>query len=223
MIEDCKKAAPILIVWLGVSTIVYLYIYWSYFGVDPFGYVSFYEVLNYTGQYFLVAAGTAVAIGILETIFPGDDSKKYLESDKSIIRLVVAAALLIAIASVYLKNYWPSIAYLYYATAPVLAVWVSRTEMMKKYISNQPIRIACLIFIFVSPFSAVTESQRKAIEILHEESPQIINVRSEALPLNKQFTNIGKLGGWTFLKEIGVPKIYSVRTDEIKYIEYTLD
>lgn len=51
MIDDLKSAVPLLIAWLGASTIIFLYIYWSQFGIDPFAYISFSEVLSYTGQY----------------------------------------------------------------------------------------------------------------------------------------------------------------------------
>tara|TARA_R110000782_G_scaffold270344_1_gene370430 strand:- start:340 stop:1014 length:675 start_codon:yes stop_codon:yes gene_type:complete len=221
MIEDCKRVAPILLIWLGVSTVVYLHLYWSRFGIDPFGYISFYEVLNYTGQFFLVAAGSAVAIGILELLFPSIESRKYLESDTDIIRLAVGLALLVGIASFFLKENFPSIVFLYFTIAPVLATWVSRTDIAKEYVTNGPIRIACLIFIFAAPYSALSLSQERASEILNDKASKKVFVKMTGSALEKELVLVGRLGEFTFLKEIGASKVVGYSSAQIEHIGYT--
>lgn len=222
MIDDLKKTSPLLIAWLGASTIIYLYIYWSNFGVDPFTYISFSEVLNYTGQYFLVAAGTAIAIGITELIFPNKIYSKYIDDDAILIRVVFAVAIVLGFLSIYLRDEWPPVNYLYYSTAPVLAAWVSRSELVAKYISSQSIRITCLIFVFATPYAAIDFAIDRSEDVFKEVSSKKVYVHVAGMRTDIPFMYVGKLGGYIFLKEIGSQKIYQIRSEEIRYFEYVL-
>ena len=162
-----------------------------------------------------------MAIGILELLFPSIESRKYLESDTDIIRLAVGLALLVGIASFFLKENFPSIVFLYFTIAPVLATWVSRTDIAKEYVTNGPIRIACLIFIFAAPYSALSLSQERASEILNDKASKKVFVKMTGSALEKELVLVGRLGEFTFLKEIGASKVVGYSSAQIEHIGYT--
>lgn len=223
MVDDLKKVTPLLIAWLGASITLYLYIYWSRFDVDPFAYISLSEVLNYTGPYFFVAAAIAIVIGISEFIIPNRKHSKSIGDDVTPIRVVIAVAISEGFISIYFRDKWPPLNFFYYSTVFVLAAWIARSELVYKYISNHAIRITCLIFVFVSPYAAIYSAIDGSENVLKEVSSKRVYVHGAEMRADKPFIYVGRLGGYTFLKEIGSYRMYQIRSDDIQYFEYVLN
>lgn len=222
MFEDCKKFSPILFVWLAASTIIYLFIFWSRFGVNPVDYISVGELINYAGQYFFVAAGVSIFIGGFELIFPKCVENKNYGSDLFVIRLSLSLITMLGWLSIYFKDSYPAISALFYAPLLTVSWWLSTTEVAKQYIPTHAVRLSALIFIFLSPYFAISESLTKSNNILHE-----INVKKACLHGIEEFPvheviYIGRLGEYIFYKKIGSQSIFEIKLDEIKYKEYAL-
>ena len=150
-------------------------------------------------------------------------NSKHIGNGVTLIRIIVVIVIAEWCLSIYLRDKWPVINFLYYSTAPVIAVWVARIDAISGYISNQPIRIACLIFLFISPYAAISSSIDKSGEVFKDVSSRKVYVHATDIISGNALTYVGKLGGYTFFKEIGSRKMYQVRSEEIKYIEYVLE
>lgn len=219
MIEDCKKAAPILLVWLTTSTIIYLQLYWSEFSISPFDYISIAEVINYTGSYLMVAAALAVLIGILEFMFPSDLTEKRFKNDALAIRSLLALTLITGAVSLYLPKYWPDTAFIFYAVTPLVAGWGARTTPAKELINNQALRLSLLVAVVVSPYYAISSASENSSKIKNDHVKTVKLSGIEKFNGNNVIV-VGRLGAYTFIKKPGSPIIHAVLSQEIKSIEF---
>jgi hypothetical protein len=219
MIEDCKKAAPILLVWLTTSTIIYLQLYWSEFSINPFDYISITEVINYTGSYLMAAAALAVLIGILEFIFPSCLTDKSFKNDTFAIRALLALTLITGAVSLFLPKYWPDTTFIFYAVTPVIARWGARTKAAKEIVNNQALRLSFLIAVVVTPYYAISTAGENSSKIKNDQAKTVKLSGIEKFNGNNVIV-VGRLGDYTFIKQQGFPMIHAVLSQEIKSIEF---
>lgn len=224
MIKDIKNVSPFLFVWLAASSLIYLFIFWSRFNINPVEYISIAEVVNYAGHFFFLAMAVPLAIGIFELIFPSEDwqSRKYGD-DPSVIRWSLFLIFSTGGLSIYIKDRYPALSAGFYTPLILTASWISTTDIAKRYIPTYVVRLTVLIFLCLSPYYAITESLKKSESVINEKDVRRLHLYGVDQLLLKELIYVGRLGNYLFYKECGSKKIFEVKADSITFQEYVIE
>jgi len=217
-----KNLAGIVVPYSFMCALLNLYYYWKPFGVQPFEFISFGEVLAYTMPFLMMAAFMLVPVFVFEYLWPRNYPQEGTDdSNNGYVKFLAGIVLLLNIAVVLLAeiDYWsaPIIIGLICGMLPI-AFRLSSLKQSLEFLPSRAARMFLFLVLCCMPATSILHALMTRTDITHRTN--YLTISGTDISSGEEVGNlvyIGRLGNYLFL--LREKNTVAYRLDSLKKLE----